>query len=359
MNLKHSLLLGALSAPALCALLAPADKVSFHPAKGTKLARTWEVKTQLSLDDQTTSMNGKPTPDIDMEMEISGTMEFVLHDEFGELDGERPKLVRRTYDKLSSGSSFAIEMAMMPDGGMEKNMTGSSKLEGKTVDFTWNADEEKYDVAYHDSEGEADLLEGLAEDLDLRAFLPGKEVAAGDTWKIDPNTFKQVLQPGGNLKIRPNLDADDEEAMGMMGMGMDDFQDMSRMIGDSMEGDVQGEYKGSREADGATVGEIHVTFKLSSANDATEMVKKMLKAPSDQIESLDIDHMDMEFTYEGDGTILWDLAAGHVHSLELSGEMAIKQDTGMTVGVQGRKMSIESTASLSGSTTHRVTVTKD
>src|SRR5262249_24217634 len=195
----------ALPAPPLAPLLAPADKVSFHPAKGTKLARAWEVKTQLSLDDQTTSMNGKPTPDIDMELEITGTLDFATHDETGELDGDHVKTLKRTYDKLSSGSSFALSMAQMPDGGMEKNMTGSSKLEGKTVQFTWNPDESEYDVAYKGSEGEADLLDGLSEDLDLRAFVPGKEVAAGDTWKIDPNSFKEVLQPGGKLKIKPNL----------------------------------------------------------------------------------------------------------------------------------------------------------
>lgn len=356
MNLKTTLSAAALTVPALAGLFAPADKLAFRPAAGSELVRTWEIKQEMSLDEQTMSVDGKPFPsDVAMEMDLSTTFELGIRDELVELGDGRPKLLRRHFDKLGSSGSYAMEMMGNPN---ERSMTGSSGLEGKTVQFTWDPDDSSYTLAFHESDGEAELLEGLEEDLDLRKFLPAAEVAEGDTWQLEPEVLRSVLHPGGDLRIRPNLDADEREAMGSMGLGMESFQDMSSMLGESVEGSVTAEYKGSREVDGVTVGEIHLVFKLKSANDATETMREMLANVPEEMGQIEIDHMDVELTYEGQATLMWDIAGGHAHSLEMDGDMVTKQDMGMSISAQGRSANIEVNTGLSGSMTFKVTVAK-
>jgi hypothetical protein len=159
MNRTRTLTLSALLVPALSAAIAPADTLAYAPATGTRLARAWTVKQEMTLDDMQMTMNGQPFP-MDLQMDMSTTMEndIQVTDVIGALREGAPAEVRRTFDKLATNGDFSMEMAVMPDGGMESTITGSSKLEGKTVTFTWNEETKEYDVAYHESEGDAELL---------------------------------------------------------------------------------------------------------------------------------------------------------------------------------------------------------
>ena len=49
---------------------------------------------------------------------------------------------------------------------------------------------------------------------------------------------------------------------------------------------------------------------------------------------LAMDRVDIEFALEASGTCLWNIEAGHVHSLEMEGEaaMAIDMEMGMDFG---------------------------
>jgi hypothetical protein len=358
MNRTRTLTLTALLAPALAAALAPADKVAFHPEAGSKLTRTYALKNNFSLDDFSMSMDGKPLPmDLEMEMDMSVGLDITVSDQFVALGAGRPKELVRNYDKLATAGSFSIKMPMMPDGGMDKSITGSSELEGKAVKFTWNEEGKKFDVAYKEGEGDAKLLEHLEEDMDLRGLLPEKEVSSGDTWDIPVKSFRAILAPGGNLGIKPKAEKE-EEGMGMM-PGMDNFGDMASMLGDTFEGEGKGEYKGTREVDGVTVGVIHLTLKMKSSNDMSEIVKKAVPELPEGVGKLDIDHVDVDADIEGEGTLLWNIAGGHVQSLEMSGKMKMAMETGLAISAQGRDMNMEQSMSMSGTISNTLAVSKN
>ena len=95
--------------------------------------------------------------------------------------------------------------------------------------------------------------------------------------------------------------------------------------------------------------------KVGSAKDMTEFARRALESAELQ-EGLEIsvDSADVEFELDGEGELVWDLGAGHVHSFDLSGTMRFTQDSTSTMSMQGTKMKIESTIEMSGSFTRSV-----
>jgi hypothetical protein len=354
---KHALL-SLILVPALCATVAPSDQITYHPEEGSKLARKFEIKNDFSLDDFAMTMNGQPSPmPMEMTMDMTMTMAIEVTDRLVAVAEGRPGKLHRTFDELSSEGSFSVEMEMMPDGGMEQSVTGSSELEGKTVAFVWNPESSTYDVAYHESEGDSKLLEGLDEDMDLRALLPKGEIEEGGTWEIDSKVFKSIVMPGGDLGIRP--EDLDEEAMSMMA-GMDGMSNLNEMFGDMFEGEAQGTYQGSEEIDGVRVAKIHVTIDISSSNDVTEMIREAIEGQEmPEGMQFEIDHADVDVAIEGEGTLFWDIAGGYAHSFELSGKMKMEMDSGFSIDMQGQSMDIGQTMAMSGTVSYALSVSRE
>ena len=356
--MKHNttLLLSALFVPALFAFGPRSDQVTFQPEEGLSVTRAFTSETQISLDDFSMSMNGQPFP-MEMEMEMDMTMNLGIEvtDEFVAMSDGKPVKLRRGYDTIGSNGTFAMEMAMMPGGGDEKTIAASSELEGKTVLFTWNEDDGAYDVAYDESEGDEELLEDLEEDMDLRVLLPEGEVAEGDTWEIDVKGLASMLMPGGDVKLVPD---DMEEEMDMM-PGMDKFGDWSDMLGDLLEGNASGEYKGTTEVDGVKVGVIAISISISSSNDMTEKIEEVMDEMPDGVEDMSINHVDIELEMEGEGTLHWDLEGGLAHSFEISGTMNTIMDMGMSVSAGDQNMDIEQTMEMSGDFNSSLAISRD
>jgi len=346
MKNTRTLLYSATVLPAALSLLAaPAGEITFSPAEGQSITRTWNAGSQFSLDDMEMSMNGQPMPmDMEMEMDMDMKMSFEVTDKFVSMMDGQPKELHRTFDVLDSGGSFSVEAELMPGGGEEKTIEASSELEGKTVAFKWNEENGEYDVEYFESEGEDELLEGLTEDMDFRALLPPGEVAEGESWDIDVKKLTTILAPGGDMGLVPELD---EEEMGMM-PGMQDFgRGMNDMLGDLLEGEANGTFKGYQEVDGTRVAVIALTISIESSNDMTEKVAEAMgKLPIEA--EVEIDYMDIEVTIEGEGTLYWNVEAGHAHSYDLSGSMGFITDMGMTMTMGDQNMEMEQTFEMSG-----------
>ena len=357
MNRTRTFLLSTLLVPALAAAVVPGDSLGYHPAVGSKLSRNWSIKQELTLDDMQMTMNGQPLPmDLQMNMNTSVLNEISVTDHIVSMREGAPKELVRTFDKLATNGDFSVEMAMMPDGGMENTVSGSSELQGKTVKFSWNADDGDYDVAFDESEGEASLLEHLDEDMDLRAVLPKGEVAEGDTWEVDVARLRPLLAPGGDVGIRPET-MGDEDIGGMM-PGMDNMGDLSEMLGEMLEGTASAEYKGVEEVEGVKLGVIQLTIDIESANDMADKVADMLQEMPEGIGSISIDHMDVEFGLKAKGTVKWNIAAGHIHSVDISGDVSTDVDTGMSIEAEGRSMNMEQTMSMRGTITIQLEVTE-
>jgi len=332
------------------------DELRFHVEPDARLTRSVQITNDLALASVSMTIDGQEVEDLasDVGLRVHREDSYVVLDVFEAVAEGQPRKLRRTFKELSSNGTVASP----EDGGSPPAEKYESGLAGHEVVFTW--DEEKHEsvAAFAEGEtGEEYLLRGLEEDMDLRALLPAGEVKVGDEWDVDIAEFAKVNAPGGNLGIKPKAEKG-EEGMGMM-PGMDNFGDMASMLGDTFDGEAKGEYKGTREVDGVTVGVIHLTVKMKSSNDMSELVKKAVPELPEGVGKLDIDHVDVDADIEGEGTLLWNLAAGHVQSLELSGKMKMAMETGLSISAQGRDMNMEQSMSMSGTISNTLSVTKN
>lgn len=356
MNSNRTLLAGLALAPALLAFALPLEEVAFRPSDGLSLTRTVQSTRNFSLDDMEMTMNGQPLPvDIQMEMDMNMTQKTVVTDVFGPIADGRHTQLSRTYDELAQNGEFSVRMEMMPDGGQDATIEGKSELEGKKVLFQWDADASAY-VPRFDGEGDAELLEDLDEDMDLRVLLPAGAVAEGETWSIDPKLLRPVLAPGGNLKIVPQTDASSEAGM----TGMDNMSDFASMFRDLIEGEATGEYRGTRDIDGVSCQVIGVKIDVRASADLTEqLADNVAKNLPDGVGEVEVEHVDMEVEIEGEGQLYWNAAAGVAHSFELGGKMGMTMDMGFAISMGEQNMNMEQNLVMSGTFEDKVGIVRN
>jgi len=206
------------------------------------------------------------------------------------------------------------------------------------VVFTWNADDERFDVqAAADQKLDAELLDGLDEDMDLRAFLPDKPVAKGDSWDVEPAAFHAVLWPGGRL---PFHDADKDEP--------DEIEhELNAALYASLDGDAKVTYAGQREEDGVKVFVLHVKADLSRTGESVpsnEYTTEHGGAPGAKVKG--------EFTTQVEGDLLWSVEHAHLISLTLEGKAAVTEGVSYERGGQ----SVEMVRKFSGTTRYSFAV---
>lgn len=351
-EMKHlkPLLAVSLAAPALTAFALPAlvaDEVVFRPAVGSEVTKVFTNQMDLILDDMTMSMNGEEMDAsmIGMEMELTALTTYVVTDEYVALGDGQPVKLKRTFDELSSTSNAS---GSTPMGPMDEEMDGSSELEGLSVVFAWDEEDDEYGVEFaSDDEDDEELLEGLSEDMDLRALLPGKAVSTDDSWRIDLDLLHHVLAPGGNLKVLPD---ESDEGMGGMGMGApgSGMGSLGDMLGE-LDGSAIATYKGKREVDGVTVGVIAIQIDITGANDMTEFLEEAIE-DAEGMEDVEVsyDAADVELAFKGEGELLWNLAGGHLHRFELGGDVNMVMDMAMSMAVMGSDVEMEMSMEMSG-----------
>lgn len=325
---------------------APAgDKVSFHPESGLSLKRTFSSKQEITLDENSMTINGQPSPmQMEMDMTMGMAQTLKVTDVFEEVkDGRALKLVR-TFDAITSNGDFSLESPMIPEP-QNKKIEAKSELEGKTVKFVWDAEKKEHVKTFAKDEGDEKLLQGLREDMDLVGLLPEGEKAEGDTWDVELEALKSFLMPGGQLGLKPEKDEKDPSMA-----GMDDMGDLSQIL-DDLEGKATAEYKGTTESDGVKCGKILVKFTIKSAKDMSDKVREaMSKSPVGGMQP-EVDHMDVELEMEGEGELLWNLAGGYAHSFEMSAKIKNTTDMGFKISAQGKDMDIVNNMAMSGTYT--------
>jgi len=348
-----------LAVPTLVAFSERGQGIAFAPSEGLVLTKHFLQTDTSSLSDMSVSINGnEQDPSMtQMEQDVENTIEVSLIDEYGPLSGGRPARLKRTYEKISSHTDMTISAAMMPEP-TEVTSVGESELEGEVVLFKWNDEDGEYTRTFAEDNGsDVALLDGLTEDTDLRGLLPTEEVEEGDTWEVDPDVLVGVMAFGGDLK----LDAETETTGGMGGMG--GGSNAMPSPGDflqDLEGTVTATFNGMRDEDGARVAVIQLTVSVSAANDMTDFFEEAA-ADAEMPEGMDMEMsyngVDIEFTFDGEGLVLWDVAAGHLRSFEMSGDVTtlIDMDMAMSVGGMG-DMDVVTAMTMEGSQTLKLTV---
>ncbi len=328
--MRTSTYAAALAVPALLAFttIAP-EKISFAPKAGTTVTKTFSTVTEMELEDAEVLMGGQPAPIGEAEMTMESTQTITVTDTYGPMaDGQLEKL-SRTFDSI--GMETQMDMTM----GMAQEMAGegSSPLEGKTVEFEWNEKDGDYEITFaKDEEGEPEELEGLDIEMDLTGLVPDEDISVGESYEIDTMALAQILSPGGDLALELEMDG---SAGGGPVPGADPGQmgDFSAFFEDTLDGDASGKLAEIRDADGVKVAVIEIEFDVAATADMTEMVAENMQN-NDELPpgvSMDVDRMEMAMTYEGTGELLWNLDAGHVHSLKIEGEVTTEMDMGMTI----------------------------
>ncbi|MEQ1893751.1 MAG: hypothetical protein ABL998_14500, partial [Planctomycetota bacterium] len=149
---------------------------------------------------------------------------------------------------------------------------------------------------------------------------------------IAGEAVKALLLPGGDLKLRP---AEGSESMaGMESMNFSPSDMLSEL-----EGTFSATFTGTRKENGVQVAVIRLALDGSSANDLTARMQEMMESAEDErARAVKTTAFDGEWEYEAEGELLWNLEAGHVHGLTLSGELRLIMD--VTMGFGDKEMEI-------------------
>lgn len=272
------------------------QELRFAVPAGARVEKTFEGHSELNLDEQSLTINdeevGRATEDFDLR--ATWTRTLVFHDEFLEVGRERPLVLTREFRSLESRDRLNVEA-----GGEshEQTLEGESALEGLSVRFTWSEDDGEYACRYDGEErGDRSLLADLVADSDLLGLLPGREVAEGDSWKLDPLLFHHLTSPGGDVHLRSEESDVDAERQ--------------RQFRENLDGKFSATFEGVREEDGVRVAVIALRADVS-----TQATTHGEDEDGDPVETHFVRDSDCE------GELLWDLEAGRPHSYRLTGDV--------------------------------------
>lgn len=352
-----SIAAGTCAAALLLAWSPIADNLRFAPEVGSAASKTFTSNMTLELDDLSVLVDGENVLEMFGVPEFSMTAEssIAVVDEYAGIGTGRPTKLSRLYEALSTKST--VDVSMAGEGESQSDETGS-ELAGKRVVFSWDEGAGVYNVAWApDHSGEAELLDGLEEDMDLRGLLPAGEVAEGDTWEIPTDALKAMWMPGGDLawEMDAEVDAEMEGAMreAMTSLFGDAF-------GDNLTGTRTATFKGTRDVDGTKVGVIAVELDLEINLDLAEMIQKLLRENGEMPEEVDLQmsvaSMAAAITMEGE--LLWNMSQGLVHAMTLEGDFTASVEVEASVEAMGESTDFSASAEISGTQSMKVAAEK-
>ena len=315
----------------VCAVPTSVQTIAFHAEEGLRVTRTLECSSTMALEEQTLLVDGQDHQAAAPEFSVERTRSAIVEDVYGPLGSGRPLTLRRTFAELDEAKTMEVEG---PDGPQPMDQEYASDLEGRTVLF--ELDEDDGMVARFDDEGEGDdeLLRALVEDMDLRAFLPEDpeaELEPGDSWEVDPEAIWLARLPGGI-----DLQRDQERDAGSA--------EVDRQLREETRGELVATYAGLRTVDGIEQAVIEIEADLGSAAEA------VVDREGGEVE------MQLSEEYELEGELLWNLEAGVLGSLELSGEVTFHSTELSEVEMGDRSFELERRSTLTGELSIRLTV---
>jgi hypothetical protein len=328
------------AAPFLVLLTPAADEVSFRPANGSSAAKVFTLETKLELGDFSLDVNGQ---DMSGNIELPGDASFGFDvtarivDHYVKVEGGKPLELVREF----RGTEF--EWFAADETGSDDE---ARDLDGKSVVFRWNEETSSYDVAFHEgSEGDAEDLEGLGVDMDFRTLLPGRAVAEGDTWKVEPKGIGTALLLGLDLERLPSFDTEGDEALEIVKAEL--LPQLEELLDDF---EAQCEYTGRRDVDGHDCAVIKLDIACDGTIDLRELILRAAESEigDEQGVTPNIDDASIAVDLQGEGELLWDLAAGHARAFELEAEIELDFSLDASIDAEGQSFSVSGSAELLG-----------
>ncbi|MCH2106989.1 MAG: hypothetical protein MK291_10140 [Planctomycetes bacterium] len=324
-------------------------EIAFGVESGSTITKSFEFETEMTLDNFDMTMNGQEPPMMPgMDMTVLTTINIEVEDTYSKVDGGRPTMLTRSFETLSGSSDVAMELDIMGEvQSQDMSVASESVLEGEAVEFVWNEEEGAHEATLPDGSSlDEEDVEGLVEDMDFRSLLPDGEVDEGDEWEVPLESIHLILAPGGDTKLVP----EEMEGMGGLGSGSE-MGSANDYFNEDVEGEFTATFAGMRKTDDGEVAVIKFSFELSNAVDLTDQTREAME-DSDlpaEVGEMEIEHVDIEVEYEGEGELTWNLEAGHFHTFEATGEFGMIMDQAMVINAMGQEMALEQNMEFSGS----------
>lgn len=337
MNAARALRSALFVAP-LCLALAPVgDELSFHPKDGSAVSKTFATNLEFGVDDLTISVDGNDVSEMvpldQAHMNMSSSVSIT--DTYVKVADGRPTELLRSFDAIDS---------KVEAGSETKSNEDLEKLEGKKVSFKWNEENNAYDVAYHETEGDAKALEHLAEDMDLRALLPTGAAKEGQKWEVDAKGLMSVVFAG----MRTDK-FDVPEDAGEMADVIEEVMTQVQRLGDDVK--TVCEYKGARDVDGKRCGAIAIKVEGKPSLDLASVITSAAEKAGEKAGvaiDIEVKKATLALELNGVGELVWNLADGHVQTFHLTPNVQINLDVDITAGAQGQTQHVEASIEASG-----------
>ena len=230
------------------------EEVAYAPEEGLTLTRTFEARATFTLDEVSATIDGEeleaPT---EFDYEFDSLERIVVTDEILEAEDGRPTDLLRTFDELLQETTYR-------NSEEETEVLSTSEMEGRTIRFYWDDEDEAYVVESDDGEDELedDTLAFLLEDMDLRLALPDGEVEEGDEWSVDPAAYLTLMWPGGLLDFLDEGEAEKDPVS----------REMNEEVIENLDGEGSATLVEFREEDGARVAVISLELDVETWADS-------------------------------------------------------------------------------------------
>lgn len=304
-------LLGAL----LVALAAPVragERLEFRPAPGARQAKTWVDTHKLVLVGLSLVRDGLEQSTTE-QVEVQSVRRLDLVDEYRRGGEGRPLELWRDFERLRLRADLALRRAEEP---LNDVLYANGVVSGTSVVFTWQPELGEYGRYYDRAEADEAQLARMAEEADLRSFLPGREVSAGDEWTVPTDAARQLFSPGGDLEMRFEKTPHVLFARSlMMGVG----GGLWNAFGEGTQGALRARYAGPREVEGRRVGVVELVVELHSRVDQTELANR-LRNVVELVQGVEVREAWLDLQVALRGELTWDLEAGLPHALVLTGD---------------------------------------
>jgi hypothetical protein len=332
-----------LAAPLMLALDLRSDVLSFHPEAGSSVDKELAITGAMYIDDILLNVDGEEMPAemlgeiTDMAFEFEASEEVT--DQYVKSGDGRALVLLRTFN----------DVAISLTAGGESQEPEIAEIIDSTVKFTWNEEEEEYEIAYEEGSGDDEDLEGLDVDMDFTYLLPEGEVKEGATWEVVGMDAARIFLPGGT--ITGPADGLDED----FGIGELADEILTSQIEDALEEfTVDCTYMGTDDE-----GETQITFEFEGelSLDFSELVMAVLEEQDMGGMEIDADiTLTIDIEMEGKGTLTWDTEAGRASGFEMAADIMILLDAGADIEAAGEAHTAEGTVELSGELEYEMSV---
>lgn len=326
------LLLAGVNAPG--AIGAQSAELKFAPKMGVELTRSFERQTQWKMDSLEITVDGVPTKSPDIKQRLLTDYRVEVQDQIASMGRGRPTNLVRKF----TGIHFQRKLQLQDQAGQREVLEhGRSALLGKQVEFILKAGDEGWKRIAKDVAPE--VLAGLAEDMDLRAFLPSKPVAVGDAWQVPTDAFRALHRPAGDLDLRIV-----EEAAGAPA------EDSARAEAASFEPELVGSIQ-------AKLVEFAQTDGRSEARVALRIDLRALEFESTQDKGsfgTEVETTRRQHHYKLQGQLIWNQDTNHLRSLALDGSVQLRERTTGEQAYIGENIKFERDGTFSGTASYRI-----